>query len=487
MAVVGHSSGEIGATYAAGALSVEHCMLVAYHRGVAAEVLKEKRSERPGGMLAIGAPPAKVRPMIKRLGSAHVVMACINGPSLVTASGDMDTISELQANVEGQGLFNRRLKVDVAYHSPHMRDVAGDYLASIRDVAPTKRSGIQFHSTVVGRRVDLAELTAAYWVENMTNPVQFIDGVRSMYSQGEGPDTLVEIGPHSALEVPVRDIIKESGLSLRVKYFSSLVRNSDAALTTLSLASGLHVLGRSLKLSAINNPRGTSSQKVLDDLPSYPWNHSKRYWHESRLSVNHRLRRFPRSDLLGSLVDDFNENEPRWRNIIRMADLPWLSDHKVQGSIVFPAAGYLAMAIEATSQFGELHQASVTSASNHKLREVKINRPMILSDEISTEVSLILRPREEASNFLNSWIDFVIFSWTSDRGWIEHCRGFTSLFGNDQEPNPINGKRQIAVRQDQYKKTIDNLRSKCQITLSPVDIYSRFSQMGLEFGPNFEI
>ncbi len=184
-------------------------------------------------------------------------------------------------------------------------------------------------------------------------------------------------------------------------------------------------------------------------------------------------------------MDDFNENEPRWRNIIRMADLPWLSDHKVQGSVVFPAAGYLAMAIEATSQFGELHRASVTSTSNHKLREVKINRPMILSDEMSTEVSLILRPREEASNFLNSWIDFVIFSWTSDRGWIEHCRGLTSLFGNDQEPNPINGKRQIAVRQDQYKNTINNLRSKCQITLNPVDIYSRFSRMGLEFGPTF--
>ena len=485
LAVVGHSSGEIGAAYAAGALSVEQCMLVAYQRGLAAEILKQGRSQRPGGMLAIGAPQAKVRPMVERLGSSHVVIACINGPSLVTASGDADTISELQAEAEDQGFFNRRLKVDVAYHSPHMRDIASGYLAAIKAVVPTVGSGVHFHSTVVGREKELAELSAEYWVENMTNPVQFVDGVRSMYHNGEGPDTLIEIGPHSALEAPIRDIIKEFGSTSKVRYFSSLVRNCDAALTTLSLASALHVLGCDLNLSAINDPLSSSSQRILNDLPPYPWNHSKRYWHESRLSINHRLRRFPRSDLLGNLVDDFNENEPRWRNLIRIADLPWLSDHKVQGSIIFPAAGYLTMAIEATSQFGQLHQISVTPATKYKLREVRINRPMVLSEETPTEISLVMRPQGESSNLSKSWLEFSVSSWTRETGWIEHSRGLTSLRENDQEPNPINGKRQIATERDHYQDTIGNLQSRCQITLSPVDIYSRFSRMGLEFGPSF--
>lgn len=460
-------------------------MLVAYHRGAVAELLKKRRSKRPGGMLVIGASPAKVRPMVKRLGSAHVVMACVNSPSLVTVSGDVDSISELQANAEEDRLFNRRLKVDVAYHSPHMRDIAGDYLAAIKAVAPTKGSGVQFHSTVVGRQMNSAELTAAYWVKNMTDPVQFVDGVQSMYSKGEGPDTLVEIGPHSAMEAPIRDIFKDTGLASKIRYLSSLKRNTDAGLTTLSLASTLHVLGCSLNLSAINNPRASSSHKVLDDLPSYPWNHSKRYWHESRLSVNHRLRRFPRSDLLGSLVDDFNENVPRWRNILRIADIPWLSDHKVQGSVVFPAAGYLTMAIEAISQFGKLHQVSVTSATQYKMREVRIHRPMILSEDTSTEVSFILRPREQASNLSKSWTEFVIFSWTSETGWIEHCQGLISLRQNEQGPNPINGKRQMSIQQDQYNTTIDNLQSRCQTTMNPVNIYSRFSRIGIEYGPAF--
>lgn len=122
-------------------------MLVAYHRGV----LTEKRPERPGGMLAIGASPAKVRPMLKRLGSSKVVIACVNAPSLVTVSGNVGAIFELRTDAEEESLLNRRLKVDVAYHSPHMRDIAGDYLAAIKAVKPNANCSTQLHSSVRGR------------------------------------------------------------------------------------------------------------------------------------------------------------------------------------------------------------------------------------------------------------------------------------------------------------------------------------------------
>ena len=121
VSVVGHSSGEIAATYAAGALSLTYCMQLAYHRGVFAEALKDRRPDRPGAMLAIGTTPEKLRSMIHAIGSDHIVIACINGPSLVTVSRDADKICQLQSDVESEGLFNRRLKVDVAYHSPHMQ------------------------------------------------------------------------------------------------------------------------------------------------------------------------------------------------------------------------------------------------------------------------------------------------------------------------------------------------------------------------------
>lgn len=486
-AVVGHSSGEIGAAYAAGALSLDQCMSVAYYRGMLAETLTDRHPERPGGMLAIGASPAKVRPMIKRFGSAHAVIACFNAPSLLTVSGDAGAISAIQSEAEEQSLLNRRLKVNVAYHSPHMRDIASDYLAAIKTVKPNADCSIQFHSSVTGRHINTAELTAAYWVDNLTSPVQFVDAIKDMYSKETGPDILVEIGPHSALESPIRDIMKSSGLGSEARYLPSLVRNFDASLTTLSLASALHVLGCSLNFAAINNPRASSPPKILNDLPSYPWNHSKSYWHESRLSVNHRLRRFARSDLLGSLVDDFNENEPRWRNILRIVDIPWLSDHKVQDSIVFPATGYLVMALEAIFQYGALHDMLINSETQYKLQEVRIGRPMVLSEDNSTEVTLVLRPREEGSrNLSKSWMGFTISSWTSENGWAEHCQGLISLHQTGQEPNPVNGERQMAAQQYQHRSMIDNIKNRCQVSISPLDLYSKFSRAGLEFGPAFQ-
>ena len=42
---------------------------------------------------------------------------------------------------------------------------------------------------------------------------------------------------------------------------------------------------------------------VLTDLPASPWTHKTSLWNESRLSKNHRFRRFPRHDLLKALID----------------------------------------------------------------------------------------------------------------------------------------------------------------------------------------
>ena len=459
-------------------------MLISYQRGALAETLSKTQKERPGRMLAIGASPAKVRPMLGRLGSAQVVIACVNGPSLVTASGDERGISRLQTLTEQESHFNRQLKVDVAYHSHHMQDISSEYLASLKSVEPQLTHDVEFHSSVHGHQIDTNSLDAAYWVENMTSPVQFLDAVQSMYTGRQGPDALIEIGPHSTLESPIRDILKSnSHWASRVRYFSSLTRGQNAMFTMLSLASALFVLGCRPDLNTINHVN-LQTPTLLGDLPAYPWNHTKRHWHESRLSVNHRRRVFPRSDLLGSLVDDYNDVEPRWRNILRISDVPWLADHQVQGSTIFPLTGYLAMAIEAAYQHAILHETSVTSASQYKLRQVKIGRSMVLVDD-ATELSLVLRPHREGSHSVSStWNEFRIFSWTHDGGWAEHCHGLISMT-HDSEPNPINGARRIEDEKTFYKDTVQTFKDLCTKILSPSDIYSRFSRGGLEFGPAF--
>ncbi|KAL8659558.1 MAG: hypothetical protein Q9202_007068 [Teloschistes flavicans] len=485
-AVVGHSSGEIAAAYATGALSARSCMLIAYQRGALAQTLNVKQPDRPGRMLAVGASSAAVRPMMKRLGSAQVVVACVNGPSLVTASGDERGISRLQAITEEENLMNRKLKVDIAYHSPHMDDISSEYLDSLSSIHPVQTYDVGFHSSVRGRKIDTSVLGAQYWVDNMTSTVQFVDGVQSMYGDRSGPDVLIEIGPHSTLETPIRDILKSNpNFAPKVQYFSALSRGQDATVTTLDLAAALYVLGCELDFHSVNHS-GTSHPLLLTDLPSYPWNHSKRHWHESRLSVNHRLRRFPRSDLLGHLVDDYNDLEPRWRNVLRISDIPWLSDHRVQGSTIFPLTGYLAMAIEAAFQYKMLLGTTVDHSSQYKMREINVSRSMVLSEDVATEVSLVLRPQQEGSHAVSkTWNHFSVFSWSPESGWVEHCQGLISVSPGDQKPNPINGVRVASSRDKQYERRGEQFEQLCKSRLEPVDIYERFSRGGLEFGPAF--
>jgi acyl transferase domain-containing protein len=112
-AVVGHSSGEIAAAYAAGALTAEAAIVIAYYRGQVAEELS--RHDQRGGMAAVGLS----RKAIASYLSKDVTLACENSPSSVTISGDKDRLRSVmkQIQAESPDTFCRLLRVDVAYHS----------------------------------------------------------------------------------------------------------------------------------------------------------------------------------------------------------------------------------------------------------------------------------------------------------------------------------------------------------------------------------
>lgn len=108
--VVGHSSGEIAAAYAAGFISMEEAIIIAYYRGY---VTKEQTLV--GGMAAVGMGAIDV--------SEHlcdgVVLACENSPSSSTISGDADKVDQVVEAIKEKmpDMFARKLKVNMAYHS----------------------------------------------------------------------------------------------------------------------------------------------------------------------------------------------------------------------------------------------------------------------------------------------------------------------------------------------------------------------------------
>jgi acyl transferase domain-containing protein/NADPH:quinone reductase-like Zn-dependent oxidoreductase len=493
--VTGHSSGEVAAAYAAGALSRESALAVAYCRGLAAPAIKRMYPHRKGSMMAVGLSKRETQAWIENLTSGKVVVACINSPSSVTVSGDDSAISELLDLLKAQKIFARKLSVELAYHSHHMDCVGNDYLEALQRIRPQDYQRARFYSSVTGRQLEFSELGPSYWVINMLKPVEFSDALRSLCldvseerrEQGKrsGVDILIELGPHSALAGPIKQIL-QADPTLRtssIRYFSALTRDKSAVDTALELACQLFKCGYPVDFSSINNPCGDSGHRVLVDLPPYPWNHSQSYSAESRESRNYRSRSSPRSDILGAPVRDSLPLEPRWRNYIRPAEIPWVRDHRIQSNTVYPAGGFVAMAIEAACQSTKLLQSEI---SGYKLRDITISSALVIpDDDEEVETMVCLSPYSEFSGSSSgTWQQFKIYSVTGAHNWTEHCRGLI-MVQKEVPMNEIDGQRSLTEEREDRIGMIADAEAICSQDVDIKQLYMDLKMAGLHYGPSF--
>lgn len=482
-AVTGHSSGEVGAAYGAGALTLEQAMIVAYERGQAIVKLKARHPFLKGSMIAVGAGSESIEPLIEELRDGLAVVACENSPTSVTVSGDESGIDELATVVEAKQIFNRKLRVDVAYHSPHMNLVANDYHDSIKETMstpPSSTSPVEFYSSLRGTKVeDSSALDAQYWVENLTKPVRFSTSVKQMCMINP-PDIVVEIGPHAALEGPVKQVLKSIGpQASKTVYLSALYRNQCAVNTSVKLAAALYMKGQSLNMAAINLEDPEVEPPVLvDDLRPYPWSRA-RYWSESRQSRQHRIKQFPRHDLLGNMADSSNDLAPTWRNVIRTDDMPWLRDHKMQSLTTFPFAGFVSMAIEAAAQRAVLRGVEF---QKFHLREVQVKRPLLVEDGAEYEMMTSLSSYAEGTRaYSDEWDEVRILSWEDGKGWTEHCRGLVSVKKGDGT-NPVNSSHHRVAA---ALKKVEDAAIICKEEVQREMLYNELDGKGANFGPTF--
>ncbi|RFU79284.1 polyketide synthase [Trichoderma arundinaceum] len=438
--VCGHSSGEIAAAYAGGSLTAPEALKVAYHRGKSVYYIMLKKGARQGGMLAAGLSETDAAKYLSKYSEQTVNVACINSPTSVTLSGDIAAIDEIASKLEEDGVFNRRLAVPVAYHSSHMAVIEESYSAALEKLQPRQfKPSVRMVSSVTCEEIDGREMDGAYWVRNLLRPVRFspaltkllgLTSAKGSTASALPPTIMVELGPHSALQGPATQIAKTVGGLPSVSYFSCLKRKQDAVQSVLSLAAGLFTHGLPIALTGANNPHGTPT-KVLSNLPSYSWNHGKSHWNESRRSQVYRLRKFPRHDLLGSATADSISAEPSWRIYVRLSEMPWVKGHCIDGQVVFSAAGFLTMIVEA------LKRQSITLQRPWKKRviqfkQVVIDRPLLIQDDaFGAEVFTLLRPYSVTSrDSSQKWQEFRIYSVSQNNESTEHCRGLIALSEN---------------------------------------------------------
>ncbi|KAL8847079.1 MAG: hypothetical protein Q9221_007866 [Calogaya cf. arnoldii] len=440
---VGHSSGEIGAGYAAGRISAPEAIVAAFYRGFTV-----KHHAPSGAMLAVG---LGIKDVFEYLGSREdAVVACENSPSSVTLSGTAEAIKVLKADFDKAGAFARELKTDKAYHSPQMAKVAPIYNGLLstaishmltEDDSSWRQPRARLISSVTAEELQDDHIPVDYWSQNLRSRVLFDSAVSTLANH---PDLqtvggLVEIGPHSALAGPLKQIFTTNKFDHLI-YIPTLVRGSDSAVQLLKTAGELFVRDYPLDVEEVNvideldsntKPAITRKPHQLVDLPSYQWNYDKKYWAEARFSEEQRHLQFPRHDLLGSKIAGLSEHSLVWRNVLSHKNIPWLRDHRLGNETVFPAAGHLSLAIEAVRQVSEARGINLDGVT---LRDIAIKQALTIP-ESDDGIEIQLRLHElSKSSALTSWYSFAVES-ISDGQWTVHCEGsITPLQGAPRDP-----------------------------------------------------
>ena len=434
--VVGHSSGEIGAAYVAGHISATYAIEIAYLRGKVVST-----NTAAGCMIAASISFDDAQELIRNHKlELQACVACRNSPTSVTLSGDQYAIDLLHNALQTSGKFSRKLKTGgQAYHSHHMKKIGERYEELLQDALRREKFERKYNteqqqpfgtgsfdvsmvSTVSNRSVSYSEVqNPAYWRANLESPVLFDTAIQSLLKNQS--QVFVEIGPHNALQVPVQQTESSHASSeAQSLYYSALVRNKCSEFTALTLAGNLWAIGYDLNLEAVRTSyrwASSAKPKVLNNLPNYPWDHSKILWKEPRISMEYRNRQFPRDELIGSKVAGSNGRTSTWRGMLDLANVPWLADHKLGSNVVLPGACYISMASRACQQLlSSTHQTKA-----FELRNVQIDKVMLLRPDSRLEVFTELRPLRLTSlvDCDYTW-EFIISSMENNR-LLRHASG----------------------------------------------------------------
>ncbi|KAK1573272.1 KR domain-containing protein [Colletotrichum navitas] len=481
--VVGHSSGEIAAAYCIGALTHRDALAAAYFRGVASSSVQGLN----GGMMAVGLSPQEVAKYISDAG-VHVTIACINSPSSVTLSGSADALETLRTLLDKRGIFARRLKVDVAYHSPQMQTCSMDYLTSLGDpkcvITPESGEPVVMVSSVTASEIDPEMLNPFYWVRNLISPVRFSEALVELVTpageeEGEAVDILVEVGPHSALRGPIEQILTHHGIK-NVAYASTLVREENAVDTCMRLAADMFRRGVSVKVAEVN---GDSRVRLLTDLPPYQWNHSRVFRADSRYQREIVSQKDPAKSILGVEQPSMSDSERVWRGFIRLEEEPWLRDHTVGNMVLFPGAAVVSVVLEAAQQMFDKGKRP----RSIRMRDVMFNTMMALSEDEATEIIIHIQPHllgTAGSAQPTPWFEFTVSSATGATGSVRsNARGLLSItYEEDRGPQMMREDANTErARIDEHRRILGECPEGC-----PKDrFYDTLAKSALRYGDVF--
>ncbi|GAA0463438.1 type I polyketide synthase [Streptomyces stramineus] len=433
-AVLGHSVGEVAAAYTAGALTLEQAADVIAARGRA-----QAATAGVGGMAVVSLPMEQAEEAL----AAHpgLGVACQNTDRDVTVSGPTGQLRALAAELTARGVACTLLDVDYAFHSAAMNPVEEPLKTALYglDPAPTR---IPMISTVTGEVIEGTALDAGYWWRNVREPVLFAPAVTHLL--GAGYDVFVDLGPHPVLRPYLRRLTEKHPTPVAV--VPTLFKHDDGPAALRTAVATLAAAGADLDWATHFPLAGR-----VTGLPAYPWQR-ERHWNGSPgewygmggdAGVDHPL-----------LGDRLPLLEPAWRGAVEPVLVPWLADHRVGGSVVMPATGFVEMALAA----GRRHLDAPA-----ELEYLDITRALVVPWENPASIHLQVTLADDDG-------EVTIASATGRTGEpTRHARG---------------GVRRL-LRSRPAPVDVPALRDRCPAQAEPGRIYPDLAAAGLDYGPAF--
>lgn len=352
-AVTGHSVGEVAAAWASGALSLEQAVQVIYYRS-----LCQGRTKGAGAMSAVGLSADDVASYLAN--TPDVCIAGSNSCRGVTLAGAPEQLAQIEAQLEAEKIFNIRLRLDYAFHSPAMDPIEQELTEVLEGLTPHQNT-VPYISTVTGASLAGEALNAGYWWENIRKPVLFQPAIDHLLS--EGFNCFIEVGAHPVLKSYLQDQVREN--KGEAVLLSTLKRGSGSLEEMEQCAAAAIIAG------AVETETWFPTAGSRVELPTYAWQHEP-YWHPETVESYKLLQRYADHPLLGAPLP----RQPlHWENQLDTLKTPWLADHQVGESVVFPGAGFMELALNAASHFRH--------SDNIEIEDLEIIAPLILDENPS--------------------------------------------------------------------------------------------------------
>jgi myxalamid-type polyketide synthase MxaD len=363
-AVVGHSLGEVAAAYLAGGLTLADAVRV-----VAARSRLMQTITGQGRMAVVGAAPDALLPRLARY--AQLAIAAVNSPASTVVAGDAVELADFLAEIESTGAQIRYLSVNYAFHSPQVRSLALPLERQLEAIRPQK-ARLPMVSTVTGEVVRGETLDAAYWAQNMAEPVLFARAIETLAEMGLAH--YVEISPHPVLGHHIKRVLHKAERQAAIAF--SLRRGQSGQMTIMANLAHLFAQGVD---PAWQNVFAEPGHDVA--LPAYPWQR-QRYWFQAEAfamgpttkadpALHPLLQRPLRSPLVKAVV---------YETIFTPQSPPFQGDHRIHDVLIVPATAYLEM-VTAASQM-------LFGPGPHAIRDVLIRDALVVPSRGHVSVQL---------------------------------------------------------------------------------------------------